>query len=68
VQRLGHLLGRLNFQDKANLLYESVLQGPALPWIELEPRQATDLPFAPAMTERDDRWRVIVRRPLEPDT
>ncbi len=34
VQRLGHLLGRLDHQDKANFLYESVLQGPALPWIE----------------------------------
>lgn len=68
VQRLGHLLGRLNHQDKVNLLYESVLQGPPLPWIELEPRQATDPAFAPAPAERDDRWRVIVRRPLEPDT
>jgi len=68
VQRLGHLLGRLNHQDKVNLLYESVLQSPPLPWIELEPRQATDPPFAPAPAERDDRWRVIVRRPLEPDT
>lgn len=34
VQRLGHLLGRLDHQDKANLLYDLVLQGPALPWIE----------------------------------
>lgn len=68
VQRLGHLLDRLNHQDKVNLLYESVLQRPPLPWIELEPRHATDPVFAPAPAERDDRWRVIGRRPLEPDT
>ena len=68
VQRLGHLLGRLDYQDKANLLYESVLQGSALPWIELEPKLAKDPIFMPAPTEQDDRWRVIVRRPPEPDT
>ena len=67
VQRLGYLLGRLGCQDNANLLYEAVLQGPALPWIELEPAQVTDPDFAPAPTERDDWWRVIVRRPPEPD-
>lgn len=68
VQRLGHLLGRLDHQGKANLLYESVLHGPALPWIELEPAEAADPGFAPAPTDRDDRWHVIVRRPPEPDT
>ncbi len=68
VQRLGHLLGRLDHQGKANLLYESVLHGPTLPWIELEPAEAADPGFAPAPTERDDRWHVIVRRPPEPDT
>lgn len=67
AQRLGHLLCRLGHQDKANLLYEAVLPGPALPWIELEPAQAADPDFTPAPTERDDRWRVIVRRPPEPD-
>ncbi len=67
VQRLGHLLGRLGHQDKANHLYEAVLRGPALPWIELEPALAADPNFTPAPTERDDRWRVIVRRPPEPD-
>jgi len=68
VQRLGHLLGRLGYQDKTNLLYEGVLQGSVLPWVELEPAQAADPDFTLAPTERDDRWRVIVRRPPEPDT
>jgi predicted transcriptional regulator of viral defense system len=67
-QRLGYLLGRLGHQDSANLLHETVLQGPALPWIELEPAQAADADFAPEPKERDKRWHVIVRRPPEPDT
>ncbi len=67
VQRLGHVLGRLGYQDRTNLLYEGVLQGPALPWVELEPAQAADPDFTSAPTERDNRWRVIVRRPPEPD-
>ena len=67
VQRLGHLLGRLGHPGKSNFLYEAVLQGPALPWIELEPAQAADPDFTPATTERDVRWRVVVRRPPEPD-
>lgn len=68
AQRLGHLLDRLGHQDKTNALSEFVAQGPALPWIELEPSLAADPDFTPAPTERDERWRVIVRRPPEPDT
>ena len=68
VQRLGHLLGKLGFQDKINLLFEEVLQGPALPWGELEPALASDPDFTIAPTERDECWHVIVRRPPEPDT
>jgi len=67
VQRLGHMLDRLGHQDTTNALFESVSQGPALPWIELEPAQATDPDFMPDLVERDDRWNVIVRRPPEPD-
>jgi hypothetical protein len=62
------LLGRLGHPDSANLLYEAVLRGPALPWIELEPTQAADPDFAPEPKERDEQWHVIVRRPPEPDT
>lgn len=67
VQRLGHVLGRLGHMDRTSALFESVSQGPALPWIELEPAQAADPDFAPEPTERDERWHVIVRRPPEPD-
>lgn len=67
VQRLGHLLGRLGYHDRTNALFESVSQGPALPWIELEPGQAADPDFAPDPIERDERWHVIVRRSPEPD-
>jgi hypothetical protein len=67
VQRLGHLLDGLGYQDKTDLLYEGVLQGPALPWVELEPAQAADPDFTSAPIARDDRWRVVVRRLPEPD-
>jgi predicted transcriptional regulator of viral defense system len=68
VQRLGHLLGRLGYKNRTNFLYARVLQGAALPWVELEPAQAADPDFTLPPTERDDHWRVIVRRPPEPDT
>jgi len=58
----------MGHQASTNALFETVSQGPALPWIELEPAQAADPDFAPAPAERDERWHVIVRRPPEPDT
>lgn len=66
VQRLGHLLCRLDYQDGTNALYEAVLQGPDLPWVELEPARTGDADV-PAPVERDERWRVTVRRVPEPD-
>lgn len=60
VQRLGHLLDRLGHQESTSALYEAVLQGSDLPWVELDPQQASDADFAPPPTQRDDRWRVTV--------
>jgi hypothetical protein len=40
------------------------VRGP-LPWVELDPKQVGDPDLSPPPSERDDRWRVIVRRPAE---
>ncbi len=39
----------------------------ALLWVELDPKQAGDPDLSPPPSERDERWRVIVRRPPEID-
>lgn len=67
VQRLGYLLDKLGAPDRANGLFDSILKRWAQPWIELEPPQAADPDFTPDPVERNDRWRVIVRRFPEPD-
>jgi AbiEi antitoxin C-terminal domain len=67
VQRLGHLLGRLGHQDQVSLLHARLLKREPLPWVELEPAQAADTQLDSTPAERDTTWRVIVRRPPEPD-
>lgn len=67
-QRLGHLLDRLDHQERTGPLSDVVSRDAPLPWIELEPAQSADPDFSPAPTGRDERWHVTVRRPPEPDT
>lgn len=67
VQRLGYLLDRLGYRESSNLLHEAISSDKALPWVELEPSQAVDPVFTPEPVERDQRWRVIIRRLPEPD-
>ena len=66
-QRLGYLLDTLGHEERAHLLHEALLQGPVLPWIELEPPLAADADFAPEPVLRDKHWHVIVRRVPEAD-
>ena len=67
VQRLGHLLGRLGHPQIAEAMFAALsVRGP-LPWVELDPKQAGDPDLSPMPSERDERWRVIVRRPPEID-
>lgn len=67
VQRLGHLLGRLGHPQIAEPMFAALsVRGP-LPWVELDPKQAGDPDLSPPPSERDERWRVIVRRPPEID-
>ena len=67
-QRLGHLLERFGHGEHADALYAQLSGRAALPWVELEPAQAADPDFAPEVSERDPRWRVIVRRPPEAES
>jgi len=64
-QRLGYLLDRFGQPPRAEALHAALPQGPALPW--LEPSQAVDPDLSPNRTERNERWRVIVRRLPERD-
>ena len=66
LQRLGYLLERVGQAGPARALVPLVaLANPA--WVELDPADASDPDFAPSPTERDPRWRVIVRREPELD-
>lgn len=67
VQRLGHLLGRLGHPQTAEPMFAALSARGPLPWVELDPKQAGDPDLSPPPSERDDRWRVIVRRPPEID-
>jgi hypothetical protein len=68
IQRLGHLLGRFHHDERTGALFETIAPDAPLPWIELEPAQATDPDFTPEPRDRDERWHVTVRRPPESDT
>ena len=67
VQRLGHLLGRLGHPRIAEAMFAALSARGPLPWVELDPKQAGDPDLSPPPSERDERWRVIVRRPPEID-
>jgi len=67
VQRLGHLLGRLGHPQIAEPMFVALSARGPLPWVELDPKQAGDPDLSPPPSERDDRWRVTVRRPPEID-
>jgi predicted transcriptional regulator of viral defense system len=67
VQRLGHLVGRLGHPQIAETMFVALSARGSLPWVELDPKQAGDPDLSPPRSERDARWRVIVRRPPEID-
>lgn len=66
-QRLGYLLDTFGCSERAEALHEALAKSSALPWIELEPSQASDTDLAPEPQERNERWHVIVRRLPEKD-
>jgi len=67
VQRLGHLLTRLGRANVAEAMFEALSARGSLPWVELDPKQAGDPDLSPPPSERDGRWRVIVRLAPEID-
>jgi predicted transcriptional regulator of viral defense system len=67
VQRLGHLLDRLGHGERTGPLFEALLRRGSIPWIELDRKEASDPDFALPPQEKDERWRVIVRRSPEID-
>ena len=67
VQRLGHLLERLDGDALTGPMLKALQARGSLPWTELDRRETRDPEFAPEPRERDSRWRVIVRRVPELD-
>ena len=67
VQRVGYLLDRMNHRKRAEGLLKGLSRKGSLEWVELEPSENGKRDLAPEPVERDDRWRVIVRRVPEGD-
>lgn len=67
IQRLGHLLYRLDHAAVAEPMLEALLDRGSPPWTELDRQQTRDPDFMLEPQERDSRWRVIVRRVPELD-
>ena len=67
AQRLGHLLVWLGYGERTHALHSALTRGGEMFWVELDPLESADRDFSSAVVERDERWRVKVRRPPEPD-
>ena len=67
VQRLGYLLDRLGHDQVSNSMYSSLVATGTPRWTELDRTEASDPDFAPQLLERNERWRVTVRRHPEVD-
>ena len=67
IQRLAHLLSDSENPERAEVLSRGLPPRHSLPWVELDPGAAGDPDLSPAPTERDERWRGIVRKAPEAD-
>ncbi len=67
VQRLGYLLDRLGFKDRAEAMHAALTERGMPPWTELDRSEIRDPDFTPEPCEKNARWRVIVRRAPEVD-
>lgn len=67
AQRLGYLLDRLGHQERTEPMHAALKARGSLTWTELDRKESRDPDFAPEPVERNDRWRVIVRRFPEVD-
>ena len=67
VQRLGFLLERFGDRQNVNVLRRVLKRYNRIPWAELDPARSSDPDFTPPPIERNEAWRVIVRRMPQPD-
>jgi len=67
VQRLGYLLDRLGHGLRAEAMHTAIMDRGAAKWTELDRKEAEDPDFAPPVQERNERWRIVVRRVPELD-
>lgn len=68
VQRLGYLLDFLGYDISARHLLRVLETTERFSWTQLTPfPRGTDPDLVPAITERDRRWRITVRTPIEID-
>ena len=68
AQRLGHLLERLGHRERSGALHDALTRTGERYWVELDPLEGADRDFSSKVVERDERWRVKVRRAPKPDT
>jgi predicted transcriptional regulator of viral defense system len=66
LQRLGYLLERLGHAAVAAPLQKRLSES-ATQWVELDPTETADPDFTKEPVERNERWRVVVRRVPEVD-
>lgn len=67
AQRLGYLLYRIGHRDRADAMYDALKTRGSLTWTELDLKENSIADLAPASIERNEHWRVIVRRAPEAD-
>lgn len=68
VQRLGYLLDFVGYEKSARHLLRVLESQERVSWAELTPfPRGTDPDLVPVVTERDRRWRINVRTPIEID-
>jgi predicted transcriptional regulator of viral defense system len=62
VQRLGYLLDRLGYADRAQALHSQLSATQPVPWVQLEStKRGVSAPASKAI-ERNERWHVSVQR------
>lgn len=66
-QRLGYLLDRLEHAERASPLHDRLFENGRTPWVWLEPEPRTVAKSESKPVERNERWRVAVRRYPEID-
>jgi hypothetical protein len=66
-QRLGYLLDRLGHSERVLALHDYLSAAKPLPWVALEPAKRGESVSNQPPIERNERWRVSVRRYPELD-